>query len=307
MKAIAIQQWGGPVEYLDLPDPKVSPDQVLIRVRSIGVNPADWKVVEGGGMDEWFEVHFPLILGYDVAGVVERVGPAVTQFAPGDEVIAGVREDHIGRGTYAELASVPVRMVARKPSNISWAQAGALPTAALTAYQGLHRVLGVGAGDVVVIHAAAGGVGSTAVQVALALGASRVIGTASEANHDYLHSLGAEPVTYGEGLVERIRELVPEGADAVLDLVGGETLDLSFQLIGDGGRVAAVVMEKYAGNGLPVFSTPDGGDLQIVADMVQAGQVQVNVSKTYALQDAARAHAESQAGHVRGKLVLEVA
>jgi NADPH:quinone reductase-like Zn-dependent oxidoreductase len=306
LKAIAIQQWGGPVEHLDLPDPKVSPDQVLIRVKTVGVNPADWKIVNGAAMDEWFEVHFPVILGYDVAGVVEQVGPAVTQFEPGDEVIAGVREDHIGRGTYAELASVPVRMVAHKPANISWAEAGALPTAALTAYQGLHRVLGVGAGDAVVINAAAGGVGSIAVQVARVLGAGRVIGTASEQNHEYLRSLGAEPVAYGDGWVERIRALVPDGVDAVLDLVGGETLERSFELIGPGGRVGAVVMELYAGNGRPIFATPHGGDLQCVADMVQAGEVRINVSDTYPLEQAVRAHEASQTGHVRGKIVLEV-
>ncbi|MFE4606082.1 NADP-dependent oxidoreductase, partial [Kitasatospora indigofera] len=217
MKAIAIRQYGGPevVEFTDLPDPRVGPDSVLVQVRAAGVNPVDWKVREGR-LDGTFDVHFPLIPGWDVAGVVRSVGGAVTEFAPGDEVIGYVRKDSVEHGTYAELVAAPVRTLARKPAALDWAQAGGLPLAGLTAYQSLVKALRIKAGETVLVHAAAGGVGHLAVQIARALGA-RVIGTAGPRNHAYLRELGAEPVAYGDGLAERVRELAPGGVDAALD------------------------------------------------------------------------------------------
>ena len=199
MKAIAINRYGGPdvVEYTDLPDPKVGPDSVLVQVRAAGVNPVDWKIRDGA-LDGLLDAHFPLVMGWDVAGVVRAVGGGVTEFAPGDEVYGYVRKDSVEHGTYAELVSAPVRTLARRPTALDWAQSGGLPLAGLTALQSLNA-LRVGAGDTVLVHAAAGGVGHLAVQIARARGA-RVIGTAGERNHDYLRGLGAEPVTYGEGL-----------------------------------------------------------------------------------------------------------
>ncbi|WP_035805626.1 NADP-dependent oxidoreductase [Kitasatospora mediocidica] len=307
MKAIAIRQYGGPeaVEYVELPDPKVGPDSVLVRVRAAGVNPVDWKVREGY-LDAVMDVHFPLVMGWDMAGVVERVGPAVTEFRPGDEVIGYVRKDAVEHGTYAELVSAPVRCLARKPPSLDWAQAGGLPLAGLTAYQGLVKALRVRAGETVLVHAAAGGVGGFAVQIAAALGA-RVIGTASERNHAYLRSLGAEPVAYGEGLAERVRALAPQGVDAAYDLVGGDAVEVSLGLVADPSRIASVANhEVLAAGGHYVFVRADGADLAALGELVETGKVRVTVASTFPLAQAASAQALSAEGRTRGKIVLMV-
>ena len=211
MRAIATNRFGGNdvLELTEVPDPIVGPDTVLIRTKAVGLNPVDWKSVRGG-LEARFPCHFPLVPCWDVAGVVERVGPSVTEFAAGDEVMAYDREDHVQWGTLAELVGVPIRGVALKPPALGWAEAGALPLAGLTAYQCVIAA-GVGPGDTGLVHAASGGVGSFAVQFASWAGA-RVIGTAGPANHDYVRSLGAEPVAYGDGLVDRVRDLVPEAS-----------------------------------------------------------------------------------------------
>ncbi|MHA6761705.1 NADP-dependent oxidoreductase [Streptacidiphilus sp. PAMC 29251] len=306
MKAVAISAYGGAeaLELMELPDPRVGPDFVLVRVRSAGVNPADWKIREGY-IDDWFERSFPMVMGCDVAGTVERVGDGVVEFAPGDEVVGYVREDHLGRGIYAELVAAPVRTLARKPSALSWDQAAALPAAGLTAYQALHRHLELAKGEVVLVHAAAGGVGSCAVQIARALGAT-VIGTASPGNHDYLRSLGAIPVSYGPGLAERVRAVAPEGVDAVFDLMGGETLQLSPALLRPGGRLASVSAEVLGLGGRYVFVRPDRDDLAAMVEAVERAEVSVHVSAVFPLERAAEAHLLVAEGHVRGKVVLAV-
>lgn len=239
MKAITYDQHGGP-EVLqlteDAPEPKVGPAEVRIAVRAASVNPVDWKLVQGL-LDPMMETVFPAIPGWDVAGVVESVGLDVEEFGVGDEVVAYGRKDVIQGGALAELITVPVRTVGRKPAGLTWEQAASLPLAGLTAYQTLTR-LGVSEGDTVLVHAASGGVGSFAVQIARSLGA-RVIGTASAANHDYLRELGAEPVEYGDGLVDRVRELAPDGVDVVVDYVGG-VLDDTLAVLADGGRHASI-------------------------------------------------------------------
>ncbi|WP_280686934.1 NADP-dependent oxidoreductase [Kitasatospora sp. GAS204B] len=307
MKAIAINRYGGPevVEYLDLPDPKVGPDSVLVRVRAAGVNPVDWKVREGR-MDGVTDAHFPLIMGWDLAGVVERVGPSVTEFTVGDEVVGYVRKDAIEHGTYAELVAAPVRTLARKPAGLSWAQAGGLPLAGLTAYQGLVKALAVEAGETVLIHAAAGGVGGFATQIAVALGA-RVIGTAGEHNHAYLRSLGAEPVRYGDDLVERVRALAPQGVDAAFDLVGGPSLVASQHLVKQRGRIASAVdgaVLEFGGH--YHFARPDAADLAALGALVDAGKLTVTVASTFPLAQAASAQQLSAEGRTRGKIVLLV-
>jgi NADPH:quinone reductase-like Zn-dependent oxidoreductase len=307
MKAIVINSFGGPevVECVELPEPKVGPDSVLVRVRTAGVNPVDWKIREGGPAAV-FDVVFPLVLGWDLAGVVERVGPAVTEFAPGDEVIGYVRQDWLQHGTYAELVAAPVRTLARKPAALDWAQAGGLPLAGLTAYQGLHRALALRAGETVLIHAAAGGVGGIASQLAVALGA-RVIGTAGAHNHDYLRSLGVEPVAYGPGLADRVRALAPGGVDAAFDLVGGEAPAVSRQLVADPARIASITdpsVREWGGR--YVFVRPDSADLAALADLADAGHLTVNVAATFPLAQAASAQQLNAEGRTRGKIVLTV-
>ncbi|MBZ4017077.1 NADP-dependent oxidoreductase [Streptomyces purpurogeneiscleroticus] len=306
MKAITANSYGDPdvLELTDQPDPKVAPDSVLIRVKAAGVNPVDWKIL-AGYLDPIMHVHFPLIPGWDVSGVVEAVGMDATEYAVGDEVFGYVRKDEVQHGTFAELVAAPVRTLARKPVALDWKQAAGVPLAGLTAYQALKR-LGVGSGDTVLVHAAAGGVGAFAVQIAAAWGA-RVIGTASEHNHDFLRSLGAEPVTYGDGLADRVRALAPEGVDAAADFVGGEAVDVSQQVLKDPKRVASVVdNEVVAKGGHLVWVRPDSADLTALADLADAGKLTVNIDTALPLAQAAEAFRRSQSGRARGKIVLDV-
>ncbi|MFF4378922.1 NADP-dependent oxidoreductase [Kitasatospora sp. NPDC001547] len=306
MKAIAINRYGGPevVEYTDLPDPKVGPDSVLVEVRAAGVNPVDWKIRDGA-LDGLLDAHFPLVMGWDLAGVVRAVGGGITEFAPGDEVYGYVRKDAVEHGTYAELVSAPVRTLARKPAALDWAQAGGLPLAGLTALQGL-RALRLAEGETVLVHAAAGGVGHLAVQLARAAGA-RVIGTAAERNHDFLRGLGAEPVVYGEGLADRVRALAPDGVDAALDLVGHGAVQVSVGLVADPARIASTTdFGVKALGGRYVWVRPDAGDLAELARLADDGRLTVTVASTFPLAQAASAQALSAEGRTRGKIVLLV-
>ncbi|WP_371482074.1 NADP-dependent oxidoreductase [Kitasatospora sp. NBC_00315] len=305
MKAIAIRRYGGPevVEFTDLPDPRVGPDSVLVRTRAVGVNPVDRKIREGH-LDGVLDAHFPLVMGWDLAGVVRAVGGGVTEFAPGDEVIGYVRKDSVEHGTYAELVAAPVRTLARKPAALSWAQAGGLPLAGLTAHQGLVGALKIREGETVLIHAAAGGVGHLAVQIARSLGA-RVIGTAGPRNHDYLRELGAEPVAHGEGLADRVRRLAPDGVDAALDLVGGDAVEVSAGLVADSARIASVAdYGVVARGGHYVWCRPDAAALAALARLADEGRLTVTVASTFPLAQAASAQELGAEGRTRGKIVL---
>ena len=307
MRAIALTQYGGPevMRVTDLPDPLVGPDSVLVRVRAAGVNPVDTKI-RAGYLAGAFPSAFPLVPGWDVAGVVEGAGPAVTEFEVGDEVVGYVRKDHIQHGTYAELVAAPIRALAPKPTLMPFVEAAGLPLTGLTAHQALD-VAEVRPGDTVLVHAAAGGVGTMAVQLARLRGA-HVIGTASEANHEFVRGFGAEPVTYGAGLLTRLGTVAPAGVDAVIDLVGGEALELSFALVADPARVVSTVdATTVLGNGgRYVFVRPDPVLLSELSRLVDAGALRVVVAETYPLERAGEAHARVEAGHVRGKIVLTV-
>nr|WP_269449759.1 NADP-dependent oxidoreductase [Auraticoccus cholistanensis] len=275
----------------------------MVEVRRASVNPVDWKLM-AGGLDAMMEVQFPVVPGWDVAGVVRAVGPDTPEFSVGDEVLAYARKDWVHGGTFAELVTVPVRALARKPAELGWDAAAALPLAGQTAYRTLKR-LGVGSGDTVLVHAAAGGVGLLGVQIARELGAT-VIGTASEANHDRLRELGVTPVTYGDGLVERVRELAPDGVDAVADFVGG-VREQTLAVLADGGRHASVADPGVTEHGGTwVWVRPDGAELQELADLAARGALQVDVAGRYGLDEVADAFRRSQQGHVRGKLVITV-
>ncbi|MFJ8196865.1 NADP-dependent oxidoreductase [Streptomyces sp. NPDC096152] len=306
MKAITLDKYGSPddLRLTDGPDPKVAPAEVLIRVKAAGVNPVDWKLA-AGYLDPIMEVRFPLISGWDVAGVVERVGLDAGEFAVGDEVFGYVRKDWAQNGTYAELVSAPVRTLARKPAALTWEQSAGVPLAGLTAHQTIKRV-GLRAGETLLVHAAAGGVGSLAVQIAVALGA-RVIGTASERNHAFLRELGAEPVTYGDGLADRVRQLAPEGVDAALDFVGEGAVDVSQQLLKNRERVASITeAEVEEKGGHFVWVRPNAADLADLAELADARKLTVHVEHALPLAEAAEAWRLSQAGHTRGKIVLTI-
>ncbi|AZM52363.1 alcohol dehydrogenase [Streptomyces sp. WAC 01529] len=307
MKAISYRRYGGPevLEYGEVRDPKVGPDSVLVKVRAAAVNPVDWKCREGY-LDGALDAVFPVIPGWDVAGVVVQPGPSVTEFSVGDEVIGYVREDFLSRGTFAEYVAAPVRTLTRKPRNLTFEEAAGLPLAGLTAYQVLTKALEVKDGDVVLVHAAAGGVGSLAVQLARHAGA-RVIGTASERNHDFLRELGAEPVTYGEGLVDRVRGLAPEGVDAAFDTVGGDALKASVELLAQGGRLASIADSGVTGmGGHYCFVRPDAADLGRLTELVEQDVVTIHVEETFPLERAADAHRKSAEGRTRGKVVVTV-
>ncbi|MEF2526637.1 NADP-dependent oxidoreductase [Streptomyces sp. CS62] len=285
-----------------LPMPKVAPGEVLVKVRCAAVNPVDWKIM-AGGLDGLMDVLFPVVPGWDVSGTVERLGIDVPEFAVGDEVMAYARKDHVHGGTFAEYVSVPVRALARKPASLGWREAAGLPLAGLTAYQLLTR-LDTGEGDTVLVHGAAGGVGSFGVQIARALGA-RVIGTASPHNHDRLRELGCEPVQYGDGLVDRVRALAPDGVSVVADFVGG-VLDVTQAVLAPAGRHASIADPGVLGaNGQWMWVRPSGGDLTELAKLADSGRLKVTVAETFPLAEAAAAFALNQEGHTAGKIIIE--
>ncbi|WP_460532606.1 NADP-dependent oxidoreductase [Flindersiella endophytica] len=289
----------------DWPEPKIGPDTVVVRMRASGVNPVDWKLQEGT-MDAYLDVYFPVIPGWDLAGVVERVGRAVPEFEVGDEVFGLVRRDEIHHGTKAELVPAPVRTLAHKPRSASWAEAGGLPLSGLTALRSIYR-LGIKPGETVLIHGAAGGVGHYAVQIARILGA-RVIGTASPRNHEFLAGLGAEPVEYGEGLASRVRELAPDGIDASLDMVGfadSNALEQSFKLVTDPKRILSIAyLAVTAAGGQYVFMRPDSADLRQLAQWYDDGLLRTHVERTFPLEETGAAHDLVRTCHVRGKVVV---
>ncbi|MFF2819677.1 NADP-dependent oxidoreductase [Kitasatospora cineracea] len=285
----------------EVADPKVGPGQVLIEVRAAAVNPVDWKVM-AGGLDGMMDAVFPVVPGWDVAGVVVRTGPDTPEFALGDEVVAYARKDVVQAGTFAEYVAVTAPAVARKPAALDWAQAAGLPLAGLTALRSLKR-LEVGPGDVLLVHGAAGGVGSLAVQLGRDRGA-RVIGTASERNHAFVEGLGGEPVSYGEGLVERVRALAPDGVSAVADFVGGQ-LEATLAVLADGGRHVSVAdpgVEQHGGHW--IWVRPDGAELAELAAAVDREVLTVEVAQTFPLERAGDAFDASRTGHTRGKLVI---
>ncbi|MGA5204313.1 NADP-dependent oxidoreductase [Streptomyces variegatus] len=307
MKAICYSRYGGPevLAFGEVRDPVVGPDAVLVKVRAAAVNPVDWKAREGY-LDGLFAPVFPVVPGWDVSGVVVRPGVAVSEFDVGDEVIGYVREDFLSRGTFAEYVAAPLRTLARKPRNLSFEEAAGLPLVGLTAYQVLIKMLQVKRGETVLVHAAAGGVGSIAVQFGVHLGA-RVIGTASESNHDFVRGLGGEPVVYGEGLAERVRGLAPEGVDAVFDTVGGDGLKVSANLLAPEGRLVSIADNEVVNyGGRYYFVRPDAQDLQRLADLAEQGVVSVHVDETFPLERAADAHRLNQEGRTRGKIVVTV-
>ncbi|AZQ70908.1 MULTISPECIES: NADP-dependent oxidoreductase [Streptomyces] len=307
MKAVSYRAYGGPevLEYRDdLPRPKVGPDSVLVKVKAAAVNPVDWKAREGY-LDGMLQPVFPVVPGWDVSGVVVGLGADTPEFQEGDEVIGYVREDFLSRGTFAEYVAAPVRTLALKPAGLTFEEGAALPLAGLTALQSL-RAVRAGEGDTVLIHGASGGVGSMAVQLARRLGA-RVIGTASERNHDYLRGLGAEPVTYGDGLAERVRALAPGGVDAVLDLVGGGAVATSPAVTAHGARLVSIADPAVTElGGRILWVRPDPADLTELGRLAGEGALKVEVAEVFPLERTADAHRLSAEGHTRGKIVVTI-
>ncbi len=314
MRAMAIESFG-PAEALRemrVDAPLVGPDYVLIRVAAAGVNPVDGKL-RGGGLAAAFPHIFPVVPGWDAAGRVEQVGPAVTGHAVGDPVLAYCRQDYVGGGAYAELVSVRAAHVA-SAGGMDLMAAGGLPLAGLTAHQALHEAVGIQPGETVVIRGASGGVGHFAVQLSRLAGA-RVIAIAGAGGESFVRGLGAEAfLDYrDEDLGGAIRALRPGGVDAFLDLAGGDELAALLTTVRRGGRAASILVreapEVAAERDIAfryVFVRPDAGQLTEMVAMVERGDLRVEVAEILPLERAGEAQSRLEASGTRGKLVLRV-
>lgn len=309
MRAVGQDVLGGPevLKEVRAPRPEPRPNEVLVRVRAAGVNPTDWKHRANGG----FLGEPPFVLGWDVSGTVEAVGIGVAAFAPGDEVF-GMLSYPFGHGSHAEYVTAPARTFTHKPAGIDHVQAGALPLVSLTAWQALVERADVRPGQRVLIHAAAGGVGHVAVQIAKARGA-HVIGTASAGKHEFLRSLGAdETVDYREtDFTEAVKDV-----DVVLDTIGGDTSLRSLRVLRPGGVVVSILpvgsdeFFEEAGRlgvrAVRMLVDADRADMESVAALVEAGKLKATIEKTFPLAEAAEAHALGETGRTTGKIVLVV-
>jgi alcohol dehydrogenase len=333
MRAVIAEKYGG-AEVLaiedDLPAPRVGPNGVLVQVHAASVNPVDWKLRQGL-LDAVMPVVFPVIWGRDLSGVVTEVGPSVTLFKPGDEVY-GMKDGYVAktyRGTYAEYVVVPEKSLAPKPKNLNYEEASAVPASALTAWQAMVNQGKLKPGQRVLIHAGAGGVGVMAIQIAKAFGAY-VAATASTRNQDLLRELGADlAIDYTREKIDKIRPKF----DLVLDGVGKSVWAESFRALKMGGRLITLtppIPEQSTGK-LRFFATAirgmmfgvgrgllggkrlavtrvkaRGGELEKVSALIEAGKIRPVIEKVFALEQITEAHRLSEAGHVRGKLVIRI-
>ncbi len=308
MKVVRIHSYGGPevLVYEEVALPRAAAGEVLLRVHAAGVNPADWKTRSGparpGAM-------LPMILGWDVSGTVEALGPEVTQFQQGDAVFGMIRFPQTG-ATYAEYVAAPVSDIAHKPANIDHIHAAAIPLAGLTAWQALFEKAHVTADQTILILGAAGGVGHLAVQLAKSHGA-HVLGTASTRNIEFLHSIGVNQVI---DYTTTPLETAVHNVDVVFDTVGGETRERSLRVIKQGGTLVSIVFGRpsadQAAAGVNVqgmLVQPNAMQLAQIAQQIDAGKVQITVDTVLPLADARKAHELSETHRTRGKIVLRVA
>jgi NADPH:quinone reductase-like Zn-dependent oxidoreductase len=311
MKAIRIHNYGGPevLRFEDAPRPTPDSGELLIRVHAASVNAIDWKIT-AGYLKEVFPVPLPFIPGWDVSGIVEALGSGITKFKKGDEIYARPDVARSGKGTYAEYVVVQETEAALKPKSVDHVHAAAIPVVGLTAWQALFDKAGLDKGQRILIHGAAGGVGSFAVQLAKWKGA-HVIGTASGRNQAFLRELGVdEPIDYAK---TRFEDLVHD-VDAVLDTLAGDTQSRSWTVLKKGGILVSIVAppsaEEASKRGVrsAFFSAhPSASQLSEIANLVDAGKLKPVVDTVLPLAEAGRALELNQTGHTRGKIVLKVA
>lgn len=307
-RVVVAKAYGGP-EVLHLaiePTPQPGTGEVVVEVRAAGVNPADWKAYSGAwGTDP---AALPIRLGYECAGVVSSLGPGTEGVAVGDEVIV-----YPAKGAYAERIIARTTSLVPKPARMSWAKAAGLMVTGVTAVHTLTATK-VGAGDTVLVHGASGGVGAMVVQLAHARGA-RVIGTAAPENHGYVTDLGAQPVAYGRGLVDRVRTVAGHGITAAIDTAGTEeALNTSVELVSDRRRVATIAGFAHGSRlGVQLLGSGPGNDpgteVRLAARVTltrlwEAGRIDVRVGGTFHLADAAKAHRAGIEGRMQGKIIL---
>lgn len=309
MKAVEMHAYGGPevLKFEDAARPDPATGEVLVRVHAAAVNPVDWKV-RAGHLRGFLNYSLPLIPGWDLSGVVEATGAGVTDWKQGDAVYA--RPDLRRNGAYAEYIAVRASELGHKPRSIDHVQASAIPLACLTAWQALFDAGGLKAGQRVLIHAAAGGVGTFAVQLAKWKGA-HVVGTASERNHAFLRELGADEVI---DYTKRNFAEVARDVDVVLDTLAGQTRDRSWNVLKKDGILVSILgqpsLDDAAQHGVRaagVFVEPNQSQLGEIAKLVDSGKLRPIIETVLPLEQAARAHEMNQTLHTRGKIVLQVA
>src|SRR5438094_185206 len=308
MKAVVIHEYGGleVLKYEDVQRPEPKEDQILVRVIAAGVNPVDG-LIRSGMFAKHDKAVFPMILGADIAGVVEKVGSEVTKFKAGDPVFAYASLKN--SGGYAEYALTTEHEAAPKPKSLTYVEAAAVPVVAMTAWQALVDTAKVSAGQTVLIHGGSGGVGSFAIQIAKARGA-KVIATASTANQDFLKQLGADvAIDYTKQKFEDVAKDV----DVVLDSIGRDTLARSYAVVKKGGIIVSLVarpkaseLEKHGIRGAALNAEPKSGELAEIGNLIDEKKIKVIVSQTFPLSEAMKAQEQVATGHTRGKIVLKV-
>jgi len=309
MKAVVIHEYGGPevLKYEDVQRPEPKENQILVRVIAAGVNPVDG-LIRSGMFAKHEKASFPMILGADIAGVVEKTGSKVTNFKAGDSVFAYASLK--SGGGYAEYALTTEREAAPKPKVLTYVEAAAVPVVALTAWQALIDIAKLSAGQTVLIHGGSGGVGTFAIQIAKARGA-RVIATASTANQDLLMQLGADVAI---GYTKQKFEDVAKDVDVVLDSIGKDTLARSYGVVRKGGFIVSLVarpdraeLDKRGIRGAALSVEPNSDELAEIGKLIDEGKIKVIVSQTFPLSEAIKAQEQVATGHTRGKIVLKIA
>jgi NADPH:quinone reductase-like Zn-dependent oxidoreductase len=303
-KAVRFDEYGGVdvLKVVEVPQPDPGPGQVLVQVKAASINPGEAKIREGQ-MASMFPATFPSGEGSDLAGVVAATGPGVTKFKPGDEVLGWTDS----RASHAEYVVTEADKLTAKPAGVPWPVAGSLYVGGATAYAAV-RAVGPSKGDTVVVSGAAGGVGSIAVQLAKRAGAT-VIGLASEPNHDWLRSHGIIPVSYGDGVEDRIREAAPGGkVDAFVDTIGGDYVQLALDLGVAPDRIDTIAnFGAVAKFGVKAEGSAAGASAEILAELAQLaadGELEVPIAATYPLDQVQDAYRELAKGHTHGKIVL---
>lgn len=314
MKAIAIQEFGDAevMKLMELPKPIIKSNEILVKLKAAGVNPVDFKIRKGLLQGRLLE-KFPIILGWDGAGIVETVGNDIKTFKSGDEIFTYARKEKLQDGTYAEYIALEEKHLAKKPNNLSFAESAVVPLSALTAYQSLFENIKLQKNEVILIHAGAGGVGGYAIQMAKLTGAY-VITTATQDKEQYVKELGADEVIHYDQIdfVEAVRKVHPQGIDAVFDTVGGDTQVKSADVLKKGGRLVtllAVKEDSFTNKDIQVmyvFVRPDSKHLQQIKEWVEKDQLKVRLTQTFPLEQAVKAHNMIENGRMLGKIALVI-
>lgn len=315
MKAAIIREFGdrSKLEIADVPKPEPEEGEVLIRIKAAGVNPVDYKIREGL-LKSRMPNELPVILGWDVSGIVEKNGFGASRFEPGEEVFAYARRKVIKNGTYAEYICLPESYLAYKPKSLSFEEAAAVPLSGLTAFQALLQKGKLMANERVLILGATGGVGTFAIQMAKAIGAS-VVAVASKKNIAYAVSLGADNfIDYASGnILADIEQHFPDKFDLVLDCVGDKTLAQAYQYVKPGGRLVSILGQVNADEAERnkilfhyLFVEPNVRQLNQISRWIGDGKIRVHLDAVYKLSEVAKAHEQIETGHTKGKIVLAI-